>query len=334
MTVLSVREAICLAIKEEIIRDDKVFLMGEDLEGSSFKVTEGLLAVFGEERIKNTPLSESAIVGCGVGAALFGYKPILEIMFADFIALAMDQLSNNAAKIRYTHDGAQNCSLVLRTPQGAGTTSGTHHSQSVEAWVMNVPGLKIVAPSNAYDAKGLLKSAVRDPDPVVFFEHKLLYREKGEVPETDYTVPIGKAKVVRHGGDVSIISYSFMMKRAMEAAETLAKQGIDAEVVDVRTLRPLDIDLLAESVKKTGRALIVHEAPVIGGAGAEIATELHKAAFDYLDAPIERLGGLETPVPYSSSLEQAWLPNERKIVDAVVGMLNPKAVHTVAATRN
>ncbi|MGA2992256.1 MAG: alpha-ketoacid dehydrogenase subunit beta, partial [Candidatus Korobacteraceae bacterium] len=270
MTVLSVREAIRLAIREELRRDSTVFVIGEDLEGSSFKVTEGLLREFGEERIRSTPLSESAIMGCGVGAALIGYKPIIEIMFGDFMALVMDQLVNNAAKIRYTLDGEQDLSLVLRMPQGGGATMGPHHSQSVEAWALNVPGLKIVTCSNAYDAKGLLKSAVRDRNPVVFFEHKLLYNDKGEVPETDYTVPLGKARVVRPGDDVSIISYSYMVKKSIAAAEILAEQGIDAEVVDVRTIRPLDVETLAESVKKTGRAVIVHEAPVIGGAGAEI----------------------------------------------------------------
>lgn len=206
---------------------------------------------------------------------------------------------------------------------------GPHHSQSVEAWALNVPGLKIVTCSNAYDAKGLLKSAVRDRNPVVFFEHKLLYNDKGEVPETDYTVPLGKAQVVRPGDDVSIISYSYMVKKSIAAAEILAEQGIDAEVVDVRTIRPLDVETLAESVKKTGRAVIVHEAPVIGGAGAEILAALHKQVFDYLDAPIERVGALETPVPFASALEQAYLPNERKILDAVAQVLNKKVAYAV-----
>lgn len=329
MTVLSVREAIRLAIREELRRDSTVFVIGEDLEGSSFKVTEGLLREFGEERIRSTPLSESAIMGCGVGAALIGYKPIIEIMFGDFMALVMDQLVNNAAKIRYTLDGEQDLSLVLRMPQGGGATMGPHHSQSVEAWALNVPGLKIVTCSNAYDAKGLLKSAVRDRNPVVFFEHKLLYNDKGEVPETDYTVPLGKARVVRPGDDVSIISYSYMVKKSIAAAEILAEQGIDAEVVDVRTIRPLDVETLAESVKKTGRAVIVHEAPVIGGAGAEILAALHKQVFDYLDAPIERVGALETPVPFASALEQAYLPNERKILDAAAQVLNKKVAYAV-----
>jgi pyruvate dehydrogenase E1 component beta subunit len=316
-----------MAMREELRRDDKVFLIGEQLgAGSAFKVTEGLLAEFGEERIIDTPLSESAIVACGVGAAMMGYKPVVELMFADFIVLGMDHLVNGAAKLRYHHDGAMDVSLVLRMPVGGGTTMGAHHSQCVESWVLNVPGLKLVAPSNAHDAKGLLKSCIRDRNPVVFFEHKLLYNDKGEVPEGDYTVPLGKAKVVSPGQDVSIISYSYMIKKSLAAAAILAEQGIKAEVVDVRTIRPLDVETLAESVKKTGRALIVHEAPVIGGAGAEIAAQLHKEAFDYLDAPIERVGALETPVPFSSTLEQAYLPNERKIVEAVAGLLNQKAV--------
>jgi pyruvate dehydrogenase E1 component beta subunit len=308
-----------------------VFVIGEDLEGSSFKVTEGLLREFGEERIVNTPLSESAIMGCGVGAALMGYKPIIEIMFADFAALVMDQLVNNAAKIRYLLDGEQDFSLVLRMPQGGGATMGPHHSQCVESWVLNVPGLKIVTCSNAYDAKGLLKSAVRDRNPVVFLEHKLLYNDKGEVPEGEYTVPLGKAQVVKPGKDVSIISYAYMVKKSLAAAAVLAQHGIDAEVVDVRSLRPLDVATLAESVEKTRKAVIVHEAPVYGGAGAEIAAELHKEVFDYLDAPIERVGALETPVPYSSVLEKEYLPNEGRIIAAVAAMLNREIAYSTTS---
>jgi pyruvate dehydrogenase E1 component beta subunit len=317
-----------MAMREELKRDDKVFLIGEQQrDGGAFKVTEGLFAEFGEERIVDTPLSESAIVGCGVGATMMGYKPIIELMFADFIVLGMDHLVNAAAKLHYMHDGAMEVCLVLRMPQGGGATMGPHHSQCVESWVLNIPGLKIVTPSNAHDAKGLFKSCVRDRNPIVFLEHKLLYNEKGEVPESDYTVPLGQAKVVRFGEDVTIISYSYMVKKSLAAAAMLAEQGINAEVVDVRTIRPLDIETLAESVKKTGKAVIVHEAPVLGGAGAEIAAQLHREAFDYLDAPIERVGALETPVPFASTLEQAYLPNERKIVEAVAGLLNQKVAY-------
>ena len=296
-----------------------MFLLGESIAdyGGCFKITEGLLAEFGAERIRDTPLSESAIVGCGVGAAMIGYKPVIELMFADFITIGGDQLINNAAKMRYMHDGDLELSLVLRMPEGGGATLGPHHSQCVEAWMMNVPGLTIVTPSNAYDAKGLLKSAIRDPNPVVFLEHKLLYNDKGEVPEDDYTVPLGKAQVVKPGKDISIISYAYMVKKSLAAAAVLAQHGIDAEVVDVRSLRPLDVETLAQSVQKTRKAVIVHEAPVFGGAGAEIAALLHKEVFDYLDAPIERVGALETPVPYSSVLEQAYLPNEGRIIAAV-----------------
>jgi len=219
------------------------------------------------------------------------------------------------------HDGDLELSLVLRMPEGGGISMGPHHSQCVESWLMNVPGLKIVTHSNAHDAKGLFKSAVRDPNPIVFLEHKLLYNDKGEVPEGDYTVPLGKAKVVKTGKDVSIISYAYMVNKSLAAAAVLAKDGIDAEIVDVRTLRPLDIVTLAESVKKTRRAVIVHEAPVFGGFGAEIAAQLHKEVFDYLDAPIERVGALETPVPYASRLERAYLPDEGRIIEAVAGML-------------
>lgn len=319
MTILSVRQAIREAMREELLRDDKVFLIGESLGpyGGSFKLTEGLLAEFGPEKIMDTPLSESAIVGCSVGAAMMGFRPIAELMFADFVTIGMDQLVNNAAKMIYLHDGALPLPLVLRMPEGGGATMGPHHSQCVESWILNIPGLKIVLPANAHDAKGLLKSAVRDDNPVVFIEHKLLYNEKGEVPEGEYTVPIGKAKVVREGKDISIISYSYMMKKALEAADILAEEGIDAEVIDVRTLRPLDVETLAASVRKTEKAVIVHEAPVTGGAGGEIAAVLQEAAFDYLDAPIGRVGALETPVPYSYTLEQAYLPNTQKIVDKV-----------------
>ncbi len=323
MTILSVRQAIREAMREELLRDDKVFLIGESLGpyGGSFKLTEGLLAEFGPERIMDTPLSESAIVGCSVGAAMMGFRPITELMFADFVTIGMDQLVNNAAKMIYLHDGTMPLPMVIRMPEGGGATMGPHHSQCVESWILNIPGLKIVLPSNAHDAKGLLKSAVRDDNPVVFIEHKLLYNEKGEVPEGEYTVPLGKAKVVREGKDISIISYSYMMKKSLEAAEILAKDGIDAEVVDVRTLRPLDVETLAESVRKTEKAVIVHEAPVTGGAGGEIAAVLQEAAFDYLDAPIGRVGAIETPVPYSYTLEQAYLPNTQKIVDKVKQML-------------
>ena len=332
MSVLSVREALRLALKEELRRDDKVFLLGESIAdyGGCFKITEGLLAEFGPERIRDTPLSESAIVGCGVGAAMMGYKPVIELMFADFITVGGDQLINNAAKMRYLHDGELEFSLVLRMPEGGGATMGPHHSQCVEAWLLNVPGLKIVTPSNAADAKGLLKSAIRDPNPVVFLEHKLLYNDKGEVPEGDYTVPLGKAQVVKPGKDLSIISYAYMVKKSLAAAEILARNGIDAEVVDVRSLRPLDVATLAESVQKTRKAVIVHEAPVFGGAGAEIAAALHKEAFDYLDAPVERVGALETPVPYSSVLERAYLPDERRIIEAVAGMLNQEIAYAAA----
>jgi pyruvate/2-oxoglutarate/acetoin dehydrogenase E1 component len=332
LTVLSVREAIRLALQEELRRDDKVFVIGEQVgTGSAFKVTDGLLAEFGKGRIVDTPLSESAITGCAVGAAMMGFKPIAEIMFADFIVLAMDHLVNSAAKLRYQHDGAMDVSLVLRMPLGGGATMGAHHSQCVESWVLNVPGLKIVTHSNPHDAKGLLKSCIRDRNPVVFLEHKLLYNEKGEVPEGEYTVPLGKAKVVSPGEDVSIISYSYMVKKSLAAAAVLAEHGIKAEVVDVRTIRPLDVETLAESVKKTGKAVVVHEAPVIGSAGAEIVAQIHKEAFDYLDAPIERVGALETPVPFSSTLEQAYLPNERKIVEAVARLLNQEAAFAATA---
>ncbi|MBP2641636.1 MAG: alpha-ketoacid dehydrogenase subunit beta [Firmicutes bacterium] len=326
MAEISVRQAIREAMREEMLRDEKVFLIGESIGpyGGCFKVTEGLWAEFGDEKIMDTPLSESAIVGCGVGAAMMGFKPIVELMFADFVTIGMDQLVNNAAKMKYLHDGDIDFSMVLRMPQGAGATMGPHHSQSVESWIMNIPGIKIVLPSNAYDAKGLLKSAVRDNNPIVFIEHKLLYNDKGEVPTGDYTVPLGKAKVVREGTDVTIIAYSYMVKIALQAAEMLAQEGINAEVVDVRTIRPLDIDTLADSVKKTEKAVIVHEAPVFGGAAGEIAAALQEKVFDYLDAPIGRIGAAETPVPYSQPLEHAYLPNAKTIAAKVREIVTPR----------
>ena len=324
MSVISVRQALRQALREELQRDDKVFLVGESIAdyGGTFKITEGLLDEFGAERIRDTPLSESAIVGCGVGAAMLGYKPIVELMFADFVTIGADQLINNAAKIRYMHDGELGLPMVLRMPQGGGATLGPHHSQCVESWLMNIPGLKIVTPATAHDAKGLLKSAVRDPDPVVFLEHKLLYNDKGEVPDGEYTVPLGNAAVVKPGNDLSIITYSYMVKKSLQAAEILGQHGIDAEVVDVRSLRPLDIDTIVRSVRKTHNAVIVHEAPVFGGAGGEIAAQLYAEVFDCLDSPIARVGALETPVPFSSVLERAYLPDEPRIIDAVGVMLN------------
>ena len=319
MTILSVREALGQALREEFDRDEKVFLMGEDIGiyGGCFGISKGLRAEYGPERVIDTPLAESVIVGAGVGAALKGYRPVVEIMFADFLSLAMDQLVNNAAKMIYMHDGETTLPLVIRTPQGGGLTLGPHHSQCIESWLLNVPGLKIVLPSSPYNAKGLLKSAIRDNNPVVFLENKLLYNDKGEVPDGEYTVPIGKADIARPGKDITVLTYSTIVKKALTAADALAKEGIDVEVVDILTLKPLDVDTIIKSVKKTGKAIIAHEAPVFGGAGAEIAATIQQEAFDYLDKPIGRVGSLPIPVPFSPTLEQAYLLNEQIIMDAV-----------------
>jgi 2-oxoisovalerate dehydrogenase E1 component beta subunit len=298
-------------------RDPRVFLLGEDIGvyGGAFKVTEGLLARFGEERVVDTPLSETAIVGAAVGAAMMGLRPVAEMQFADFISCAFDMITNFAAKSRYrTGVGVP---LVVRGPSGGGIHGGPFHSQNPEAYFLHTPGLKIVQPSTAHDAKGLIKAAIRDEDPVIFFEHKFLYRRVRDVlPEGDYTVPIGKAAVRRAGRDLSILTYGAMVWTALDAAATLESEGIDAEVVDLRTLLPLDEEAVLESVGKTNRAIILHEATRTGGVGAEIAAILAERCFESLDAPIVRVTAPDTPVPFSPPLEEFFLPNVEKLCRA------------------
>lgn len=315
---LTFREALREAMREEMLRDERVFLIGEEIGvyGGAFQITKGLWEEFGSSRVVDTPISESAITGAAVGAALMGMKPVAEIMFADFISIAMDQLVGNAAKMIYIHGPGTTLPMVVRAAYGAGTRSGIHHSMSPENWLTHVPGIKVVMPANPYDAKGLLKSAIRDPNPVVFFEQKLLYAVKGPVPAEDYTIPLGKAEIKRQGKDVTIIATGFMVGRALKAADQLASDGISAEVVDPRTLAPLDKDTIVNSVIKTGRAVIVHEAPVTSGFGGEIAAVLAKEAFGYLDAPIERVCGPDIHVPFSPVLEDAFLVKEDAIVAA------------------
>ncbi|WP_455388897.1 alpha-ketoacid dehydrogenase subunit beta [Petrachloros mirabilis] len=322
MRQLTYREAIREALREEMNQDPRVFIMGEDVAdyGGSFKVTEGLLAEFGPDRIFDTPLSESAIVGAAVGASLVGMRPVAEVMFADFASIAMDAMVNHAAKISYTTGGLSSAPMVLRMAYGAGLRFGCHHSQSVEAWISNIPGLTIAMPSTPADAKGMLKSAIRMNNPVIFLEHKLLYNKKGEVPEGDHVVPLGKADVKRAGNSVTIVASGMMVDRALAAANTLETGDVNAEVIDLRSVQPLDEDLIIESVKKTGRLVIVHEAPVRGGIGGEIAAIVAKKAFGYLDAPIERVGAPWTPVPFSPPLEDAYIPKESDIVQAVRAM--------------
>jgi pyruvate/2-oxoglutarate/acetoin dehydrogenase E1 component len=326
MRELTFGEAINEALKEEMARDERVYLIGEDIRigygGGAFGVSKGLLAQFGPERVIDTPISESAIAGTSVGAALCGMRPVAEIMFADFMALAMDHIANSAAKMRFAYAGGATVPVVFRMAFGAGVGAALHHSQSTEAWITNVPGLKVVMPSTPADAKGLLKSSIRDDNPVVFLEHKLLYsRLKGPVPEGEFLIPLGKSDVKRAGEDLTIIATGAMVQQALAAAEILEKEGVKAEVVDPRTLVPLDREGILESVKKTGKVVIVHEAPTFGGFGGEIAAMIAEGGFYTLDAPIKRVGAPFTPVPAHPLLEQFYLPNAEKIVKAAKEIL-------------
>ena len=318
MTVL---EAVREAIHEEMARDERVFVMGEDVgaRGGVFLATEGLMDSFGEERVIDTPLAESSIAGIGLGAALNGMRPIAEIEFADFIWPTINQIVGEAARVRYGTNGRMCAPMVLRAPYGGGVRGGLYHSQSVEAFFAHAPGLKVVTPATPYDAKGLLKSAVRDDDPVVFLEHKRTYRlVRGEVPQAEYTLPIGRADVKRSGGDVSVVTYGLMVHHCLEAAEELAREGVDVEVVDLRTVRPLDHETILESVKKTGKIVVVHEDTKAGGIGAEVAAIVSEEAFEYLDGPVVRLAGPEVPpMPYSPPLEEMFMLDAAKIADAV-----------------
>ncbi len=318
MTVL---EAVREAIHEEMARDERVFVMGEDIgaRGGVFLATEGLMDRFGEERVIDTPLAESSIAGIGLGAALNGMRPIAEIEFADFIWPTVNQIVGEAARVRYGTNGRMCAPMVLRAPYGGGVRGGLYHSQSVEAFFAHTPGLKVVTPATPYDAKGLLKSAVRDDDPVVFLEHKRTYRlVRGEVPEAEYTLPIGRADVKRSGSDVSVVTYGLMVHHCLEAAGELAREGVDVEVVDLRTVRPLDHETILESVKKTGKIVVVHEDTKAGGIGAEVAAVVSEEAFEYLDGPVVRLAGPEVPpMPYSPPLEEMFMLDAAKIAGAV-----------------
>jgi acetoin:2,6-dichlorophenolindophenol oxidoreductase subunit beta len=312
-------EAVREALVQEMHRDEEVFLIGEDIGayGGAFGVSKGMLEVFGPERIRETPISEAAIAGAATGAALMGMRPVMEIMFMDFLTISMNQLVNQAAKMRFMFGGKCSIPMTIRAPSGSGTGAAAQHSQSLEAWFVNVPGIKVVAPSSPYDAKGLLVAAIRDNNPVLFMEHKLLYRLKGPVPEEPYCIPLQSAEVKREGRDLTIIAYSIMVPRALEAAEKLAAEGIEVEVVDPRCLKPLDKETLVRSVSKTGRVLIIHEAPVTGGFGGELAAVIAASeAFDFLDAPIQRLAGRDIPIPYNRTLEKAAVPQVEDIVAA------------------
>ncbi|HUU43480.1 MAG TPA: alpha-ketoacid dehydrogenase subunit beta, partial [Planctomycetota bacterium] len=301
MRTLSTSEALREALTQEMTRDDRVFLLGEDIGvyGGAFGVTRGMLERFGEMRVVETPISEAGFVGVAIGAALLGQRPVVEIMFSDFILLAMDQLVNHAAKFRYVYGKDSPVPLVVRTPGGCGRAYGPTHSQAVEGYFTHTPGIKVVAPSTPYDAKGLLLASIRDPNPVIFIENRVLYPQKGEVPEDDYVIPLGKAARVREGADVTVVAYSRMVHEALSAAETLDAEGIGLEVIDLRTLSPLDVDTVAASVQKTGRVILVEEGPRTGGVMAEVAARIAEASFDDLDGPVRRLTMPDIPVPCS-----------------------------------
>ncbi len=316
MAEMTYVEAIRQGLWEEMERDESVFVMGEDIAvyGGAFKVTKGFLERFGERRVIDTPLSEAAIVGAGTGAAINGLRPVVEMQFSDFMACAFDQITNFAAKCRFRWGGT--VPLVVRAPTGGGFSGGPFHSQNPEMPYVHTPGLKVVEPSTAYDAKGLLKAAIRDNDPVIFLEHKHLYRSvKGDVPGDDYTVPLSKAAVRRSGQDLSVITYGAMVHVALEAAEVLAQEDIDTEVVDLRTLMPLDREAVLATAKKTGKVILLHEDTLTGGLGGELAGIISEHAFEHLDGPLVRIAPPDTPVPYSPPLEKAFLPNAEKVVE-------------------
>lgn len=319
MREITFSQATLEAMAEEMRRDKCVFVMGEDIarQGGIFGQFKGLPQEFGFERIRDTPISETAIMGAGVGAALAGMRPVVDMHFADFMGVCMDEIFNQMAKIRYMFGGQCKVPVVVRAPDGLTSGGAAQHSQSIESWFMHIPGIKVVIPSNPADAKGLLKAAIRDDNPVIYFENKILYREKGPVPEGELIVPIGKANVAKEGKDVTIISYSIMMKNAFEAAEILAKDGIDVEVIDLRTIVPYDKETILESVKKTHRLVIVHEAVKQGGVGSEIAAFVAEEAIDYLDGPILRYGAPFTPVPFSPVLENAYRVKTEDIVEGI-----------------
>lgn len=325
MRTITYREAINEALAEEMRRDPNVFLLGEDIAdpfGGSYKVTKGLSTEFGTSRVRNTPISEAGLAGAAVGAAMAGMRPVAEIMYIDFASCCLDAIVNQAAKIRYMSGGQVEVPIVFRTQQGAGRSSAAQHSQSWEAIFAHIPGMKVVMPSNPYDAKGLLKTAIRDDDPVMFIEHKLLYAVKGEVPEEEYTIPFGKAEIKKEGRDVTIVASLRMVDFALQAAEKLAKDGISAEVIDLRTIVPLDKETIVNSIKKTGRLAVAQEAVERCGFGSELAALAMDLAFDYLDAPVKRIAATNTPIAFAPALENFIIPDAEKIYKSVKEMFN------------
>ena len=331
MRTITYRDALREAIREEMLRDERIFLLGEDIAGygGTYAVSKGLFEEFGEKRVRDTPLAEEVITGAAIGAALGGLRPILELMTINFSLLASDLLINSAAKFHYMFGGQAQIPLVVRMPGGGGAQRGAQHSQMLESLYAHIPGLKVVMPATPYDAKGMLKSAVRDPNPVLFIEHELLYNVKGEVPDegVDYTVPLDRGEVKREGQHVTIITFSRMLHVTLQAAEDLAKEGIQAEVIDLRSVRPIDIDLILDSVRKTNRVVIAEEGWKYFGTGQGLAALIYEFAFDFMDAPIQHVNSADVPMPYSKVLERAALPNKNDIVNAVKAIVPQALVH-------
>lgn len=319
MRKITYREAVIESLREEMKRDPSVYLLGEDIAefGGSYKTTAGLLQEFGKERVRNTPISEAAIIGCALGSALLGMRPVAELMYVDFVGIAMDQIANQTAKVKYMFGGKAKVPVTIRTQGGTGRSSAAQHAQSLEAWLIHVPGLKVVMPSNAYDLKGLLKASIRDDNPVIFIEHKLLYATTSEIPDEEYIIPLGKADVKRQGKDVTIVANSRMVQFSLAAADRLAAEGIECEVVDPMTLAPLDEETILNSVGKTSKLVVVNEASPHCGFASEVAAMVAEKGFDLLDAPIQRVTSMHTPIPFAPKLEKYVTVSEEKIIAAV-----------------
>ena len=326
MREIQFREAICEAMPEEMRRDETVYLMGEEVAeyNGAYKASKGMLDEFGDTRVIDTPISELGFAGIGVGSTMTGNRPIIEFMTFNFSLVGIDQIINNAAKIRQMSSGQFPCPIVFRGPTGSAGQLAATHSQAFDNWFANCPGLKVIVPSNPYDAKGLLKSAIRDNDPVIFMESEQMYGDKGQVPEEEYTIPIGEAEVKKHGSDVTVVSFGKIIKEVFKASEKLKEENIDIEIIDLRTIRPLDIETIIKSVKKTNRLLIVEEAWPFGNVSTEISHQIQNKCFDYLDAPIEKLNTADTPAPYSPVLLAEWLPNQSDVIKSVKKVLYQK----------
>lgn len=326
MREIQFREAICEAMSEEMRRDETVYLMGEEVAeyNGAYKASKGMLDEFGDSRVIDTPISELGFAGIGVGSTMTGNRPIIEFMTFNFSLVGIDQIINNAAKIRQMSAGQFPCPIVFRGPTGSAGQLAATHSQAFDNWFANCPGLKVIVPSNPYDAKGLLKSAIRDNDPVIFMESEQMYGDKGQVPEEEYTIPIGEAEVKKHGSDVTVVSFGKIIKEVFKASEKLKEENIDLEIIDLRTIRPLDIETIVKSVKKTNRLLIVEEAWPFGNVSTEISHQIQNKCFDYLDAPIEKLNTADTPAPYSPVLLAEWLPNQSDVIKSVKKVLYQK----------